>query len=420
MRADDKKSGNKILVSNPGKQYVHQLLFALERNNFNYRFFTSFWYKPGKFPFNFISFLPKKAAEKLKREFRKRYYEKLNDKFISQLPYWEIIREISDKLFGQKYAETMQFYRDRLHDRWVAWRLNNSYSTMIGYEESCVQSFRKAKEKGIITVLDLSQVHYRTIDSISQKYPVFNQMYSNKKLRDKINKIKQEELELADYVICLSDFAKGTLVDQGFNAQKIFTAYLGFDPYKFQPKKNYSLTGKLKIVFAGTLTRRKGLDLLLEASLQLSEKVDLTLIGPMADAGDLLNSYQGKYEWQPYVDQEELNILLNQSDLFVFPSYLDSWAMVVIEAMACGLPVIVSENTGAKEAVVNNSGFIIPAGNTDILKEKINYFYTNRSELKTMGENARTASLAYTWENYYETMNNIILKIQNYHEKGRK
>jgi glycosyltransferase involved in cell wall biosynthesis len=412
MKVPDKRSENKILVSNPGKQYTHQLVIALEKSQVDYRFFTSFWYRPGKFPFNLISFLPAKIRERAEKELKKRYDENVDGKFISQLSFFEIIRETTDKLFGQKFSEKMQFYRDRLHDKWVSARIDNSYKVIIGYEESCLQSFRKARAKGITTVLDLSQVHYKTIDIIAQKYTAFNHLYKNKELRNRINKIKQEELSLADYVICLSGFAKETLVQQGFNPENIFIAHLGFDPAKFQPKQNYQASGKLRVVFVGTLTRRKGIDLILEVHQQLADMMELTLIGPMADAIDLLDSYKGEYTWHPHVDQGKLNILLNQADLFVFPSYLDSWAMVVIEAMACGLPVIVSENTGAREAVLNNSGFVIPAGDADMLKEKISYFYENRSALQIMGQAARKESLAYTWDNYYKRIDHILLEIK--------
>jgi glycosyltransferase involved in cell wall biosynthesis len=420
MSDQHRKPDQEIWVSNPGKQYAHQLSRALEKNNFAYRFFTSFWYKPGKFPFSIMFILPAKLRRKLEAEFEKRYFKKLNGQYIFQFPYFELIREVCDKIFGNKYSEKMQYYRDRLHDRWVASKMDATCKVFIGYEESSLRSFLKAKEKGIITVLDLAQVHYKTIDFISQQHSVFKDLFKDKKLRDKINKIKHEELHLADYVICLSDFAKTSLVKEGFNKDKIFVAHLGFDPLKFKAKQAYSTDGKLKVVFVGTITRRKGIDLLLEVHKHLSEIMDLTFVGPMADGADLLNSYKGSFNWHPYMEQGELNNVLNQSDLFVFPSYLDSWGMVVIEAMACGVPVIVSDHTGAGEVVINNSGFLIPAGDAALLEEKIRYFYENRNALKIMGENAKAEASKFTWDAYYEEINRIILKIGEGNERGKK
>ena len=386
---------------------------GLQQNNYVCDFYTSFWYKPKTFPFNMLSILPKSIQVKLESEFKKRYHEGLNKITIYQNPWFEFLREISDKLMGQRFSEQMQFQRDRIHDRWVTGFIDKKYSMVIGYEETCLQTFRKAKSKGIITVLDLAQVHYQEIELIAAKYKAFGKIYSNRKLRDKINKIKEEELRLADYIICLSEFAKETLIMRGFSKERIFVANLGFDPLSFSPKTSYSKSGKLKVLFAGTLTGRKGIDLLLKASRDLNEFMELILVGPMADAEELLNQYQGYYTWHPFSDHAGLNKLLSQSDLFAFPSYLDSWAMVVVEAMACGLPVIISENTGAKTAVVDGSGFVIPTGNGEILKDKITYFYKNREALEVMGKNAAIASLNFTWNNYYERINKIAEKLNH-------
>ena len=73
-----------------------------------------------------------------------------------------------------------------------------------------------------------------------------------------------------------------------------------------------------------------------------------------------------------------MNKVFNESDVFVFPSYLDSWAMVVVEAMACGLPVLVSENTGAKDVVHESCGEILSVGNYHQLKEKIEYIINDK------------------------------------------
>ncbi|GFP33773.1 L-malate glycosyltransferase, partial [Candidatus Hakubella thermalkaliphila] len=90
-----------------------------------------------------------------------------------------------------------------------------------------------------------------------------------------------------------------------------------------------------------------------------------------------------------------------KSDIFAFPSNQDGFGSVVLEAMACGLPVIVSENTGAKDCVRDGiDGFIVPAADVDALCDRINYFYTNRDKVREMGRRAREQALKYDWESY--------------------
>lgn len=399
-----------IVVSNPGKQYTHQLLYALEKQNINYLFFTSFWYKPGKFPFNIIGILPEKIQTSLVTNLRKRFFESIPSDKVVSLPYFEILRELSDKIFGQRFSERMQFRRDRLHDYLVAKKLNKSFSLVIGYEEACLHTFRKAKQLGITTILDLAQIHYKDIENISLHHPQFGVLFNNKALRNRINKIKEEELQLSDYILCLSDFAKTSLVNNGIRPEKIFVVNPGFSPEKFKYKSNYKINNKLKLIFSGTITRRKGVDLLIRLASELSEQIELTLVGPMADADDLVIQTKG-ITHHPYVEQEKLNQLLIESDLHVFPSYLDSWAMVVIEAMATGLPVIVSENTGSKQAVSSETGFVVPAGDYENLKEKILYFYHNRNQVEVMGKEAAKQALNYTWDKYHIKINDVLAVI---------
>lgn len=407
MKDNIKRGG--ILVSNPGKQYTHQLLNALQKNNYVYKFITSVWYKPSSFPYSFFKFLPILLKKILQKEFLKRYDENVISDNVIQFPYLEVIREIGDKAFGQKFSERMQYYRDRLHDRYAANRLKDFNADMvIGYEESCLETFREAKKYGMTTVLDLAQIHFHEITNISNQFPIFKELYKNVSLRKKINKIKEEELKLADYIICLSEWAKESLIKNNIPSHKIYVANLGFDPDKFKGKEKYICEEKLKIVFVGTLTKRKGVDLLLNVSKELSSIVDLTMIGPLADASDLLDPQNNTFTWHPFVNHDQLSKLLREADLFVFPSYLDSWAMVVVEAMASGLPVIVSSNTGAKEALATDAGYIIPPGDTLILKERIRYLYNNKSLLKEMGINARKQSLLYTWDSYYLKIHFII------------
>lgn len=398
-----------IVVSNPGKQYTHQLLNALQKYKFNYKFITSVWYKPSRFPFSLIKFFPVLLKNKLHKEFLKRYDENVISDNVIQFSYFELIRELSDKVFGQKFSEQMQYVRDRLHDRYVANRLKGfNASIVIGYEESCLRTFREAKKQGITTVLDLAQIHYQEITVISNQFPMFKKLYKNSSLRKKINAVKDEELKLADYIICLSEWAKDSLIKHGIPEHKVYVANLGFDPLKFEAKINYEVGDKIKLLFVGTITNRKGLDLLLKVAQDLHSIADLTLVGPLADAEDLLNTQNINVTWHPYASHDQLSKLYREADLFVFPSYLDSWAMVVIEAMASGLPVIVSSNTGAKEAINSNCGFISPAGDNKIIMEKIMSLHNNKSLIREMGIEARKQSLLYTWNSYYAKIDNII------------
>ena len=91
------------------------------------------------------------------------------------------------------------------------------------------------------------------------------------------------------------------------------------------------------------------------------------------------------------------------ADIFVMPSLCESFGKVILEAMASGLPVIATTNTGARDVVKDGKhGFIIPIRDSKAIKDKIQYFYDNPSEIKRMGKNARKVAENYTWDRYSE------------------
>ena len=404
----------KILITHPGKQYVHHLLKALEVYNINYVFYTSFLYNPKKFPFTLIALLPKFIRTKVEKELKKRAFSELDNSKIFQYPWFEILREIGDKFLSENTKDELLYKRNIIHDKWVAKKLKHINPYMvIGYEESSYYTFKKARELGITTVLDLAQIHYKEIENISNTFPFFKKAFANTSLRKKINFIKENELKNTDYIICLSSFAEESLLKNGFDKNRIFIANLGADTSKFIPKKEYNNESTLKLIFVGTLFRRKGVDILLEAVKQLHKNIHLYLIGPMGDSESDLKKYEGEFTRVSFVHHEELNNYLNKADVFVLPSYLDSWGMVVTEAMACGLPVIVTNNTGAKDAVNKNCGIIIPTGDINALKDSIMFFYQNREKLEQMGRQAAIEALKFGWEHYHAQIQVILNKISN-------
>ncbi|MFB6212827.1 MAG: glycosyltransferase, partial [Candidatus Magasanikbacteria bacterium] len=76
--------------------------------------------------------------------------------------------------------------------------------------------------------------------------------------------------------------------------------------------------------------------------------------------------------------------------------------MVIIQAMACGLPVIATKNTGGPDIIEDGeNGFVIPIRDTQALKEKIQYLYENPKERKRMAKNAKeTVQDGFTWDDY--------------------
>lgn len=390
---------------------MHQLLYALQRKGWSYLFLTTVWNVKRNLWVKVIS----KLFPFTVSTFRKRYYNPLDETKIGINLLPEILRLLMN-LFYRRRDNEWVFWVDRMHDRHTANKIKTmEYDILIGYENASLDSFRVTRKKGKINVLDLAQVHHNTIESLRQQYSHFRNIIQNEKFAKKMDKLKEEQNKYVDYFFVLSELAKQSLVTAGISPSKIYVLNLGFDPSCFLLKQQYKKQ-KFTLLFAGSITRRKGVHLVVEAFRQLNlPDCELMLVGPIADAFDAVENLPEHSRYISFTSHEELVTYYQNADVFVFPSYLDSWAMVVIEAMACGTPVIISENTGSKDAVKKGGGFIVPVDDIDAIKEKILLFYNDREMIQSIGRKAHEVAKEYTWDSYHLQIHRAIEDIARKH-----
>lgn len=166
--------------------------------------------------------------------------------------------------------------------------------------------------------------------------------------------------------------------------------YNGVDTKLFKPIKVAPLTSKLNLIAIGNINKEKGLDYLFEAVKDMTDKVHLSIVGD----GLLLERYKRKYPFAKYygrVGHKDLPLIINQHDILVHPSYVESMPNVVLEAMACGKPVIATNIYGVPEIVDHEkNGLLIPPKNVSKLIAAIIFFIKNKEMIGIMGNNART------------------------------
>lgn len=134
--------------------------------------------------------------------------------------------------------------------------------------------------------------------------------------------------------------------------------------------------GDTVFAFSGNLQPHKGVDILIKAFNILRKKrkdVHLVIIGE-GPKKDELKENAGVTEsihWMGFVNQSKMPVYLAATDMFVLPSYMEPWGLVVNEAMACGLPCIVSDAVGAGPDLIaeGETGEIVPVGAPRLLAE---------------------------------------------------
>lgn len=402
----------KILVSNPSKQYTIQLIHALQNLGHEVYFFTAIWqYQKPPFWQKILSIMPG-----VQNQFTKKSAREIEDQIV--ITSWPgILYKFFGRIILYFDVERWSYWEDRIHDREATkWIQKIQPDLFIGYEKSCLFSFRVAKKMGIHTLLDCSQVHPHFIAKLRTDFPFFKPITGSEKLFSTISRTKMLEYQLADQIGCLSDFAKQTFLDNSIPSNKLGVVHISYNPNLFY-RKTTSTEAKSnirKFIYVGAVMYRKGIADLLQAL--YDEKIDfefqLTIVGPGGDASSLLKQYiqvHNNIIYHAFLGHEALCNILQEQELLILPSYLDSWAVVVPEAMACGVPALVSTHTGAAELINNNeNGWIIEPGQPSQIRKQLLHFHQNIDTLPRWRSGAIEAAHVYSSGRYKEEVNQLL------------
>jgi glycosyltransferase involved in cell wall biosynthesis len=169
-------------------------------------------------------------------------------------------------------------------------------------------------------------------------------------------------------------------------------------------------------LFAGAAIHRKGFDLLLEAFARAAAGVAravLRVVGRLGESAALLARYpELPIEALGAVDQARLAAELRRADCLVLPSRQDSYGMVVAEALASGVPVLVSDMVGAAALVAEGeNGWVVPAGDAGALAARMAWCLRHRDEVRAMRPACRRSAEAATWPAYHRRLAELLGKV---------
>lgn len=315
----------------------------------------------------------------------------------------ELIGHVLWRLPGANSLYLAYWIRDNLYD-WLARRHVDAADIFHGLNHFSLYTMRKARRLGMKTLIERGSAHPETVHTLlSEEYARYGLRFpqANKML---IAKHVQEYHE-ADTVIVPSDFVRRTMIEKGIPEEKLRIVPPGFAPEQFHPGSGDRRDDIFRILFVGAIGLQKGVQYLLEAFKQLAlPNSELVLVGGIfPDSHAFLPQYEGLYRHVNFMPQDQLIDLYNSASVFVLPSIQDGFGMVVYEAAACGLPVIVSENVGATIRD-GQDGYIVPVRNMDALRERLSQLYHDPSLRQAMGRSAMAYARQFTWENSYQKL----------------
>ena len=173
----------------------------------------------------------------------------------------------------------------------------------------------------------------------------------------------------SDIIFASSKATYDELIERGINADKIKLMPRGVDTEKFSPTNPYngpSLPEGFNFLFVGRVSKEKDLPVLEQAFQQLSrlrDDVNLIIVGDGPYLETMRKNMAGtSTHFTGYLEGKSLQTIYNSCDAFIFPSTTDTFGNVVLEAQACGLPVVVSDLGGPKENMLSEKTGMIVKG----------------------------------------------------------
>ncbi|MEM4330483.1 MAG: glycosyltransferase family 4 protein [Candidatus Pacearchaeota archaeon] len=281
------------------------------------------------------------------------------------------------------------------------------YHSWIGVGKDAA---KKSKKEGAILILEGANSHPLNILKIlKEDYKKYLSSEKIKKIEENLKK-EAEFIRIFDYILCPSNFVYNSFLKEGFRREQLILLPYGVDINDFSPKKEKK-DKIFRAIFVGSVQLRKGVHYLLQAWDKLKLKnAELLIVGRIwPDAKEAIKKYKNNktIKFIGFANPKEY---YKKSDVFVFPSLEEGSALVTYEAMASGLPIITTFNSGSI-ARNGKEGFIVPIRDVKALKKRILYFYKNPEVAEKMGKAARKRVENFTWEKYGENLVKAYKKI---------
>lgn len=401
----------KITVTHPAATpLAYNLVAGLQARGHDVIFDTGFYYKPRLA--RLVERLPTRFRRKLERELGRRFQHGIDPDTV-RLCDWqlELVRVISNRLgMPQNMRNAMQrLHESRLDQAAARWIPRDRPDIAIAHDDAASRTLEAARAHGIRTVLNQVVGHRsigrRLLREECTLCPEFaDSIPGNPQAADE--EVDTAEIIAADSILVPSSYVSVTLQEIGVPEERIVVLPYGVDASRFRPQN--TPRRPFRVLFVGQISQRKGIRYLLESFKRLKLKeAELILVGGVIGSGDCLARYRDIFTHVHNVPYAEVHRYFSTASIFVYPSLHEGSALAIFEALASGLPVITTPNSGS---VVRDGtdGYIVPIRDTEALMDRMQHLYDDEDLRQSMAQNARTRAEEYSWDKYSDNLERVL------------
>ncbi len=296
---------------------------------------------------------------------------------VSTFP-WLIGSSMAMARFGLASAgQRLNYLATVSFDRWMARNLEEC-DVFHSLSQFGLESHRIAKERyGALTVCDRGSSHMlHQCHILAEEFDRLGLPF--RQTDPRLVERELAEYERADLIFVPSEFVHRTFLEHGVPKRKLRKNPYGVDLRAFRPVPKAD--DIFRVIYVGALSVRKGIPCLLEALGGLNlPRFELWLIGSaLPEIAPFLARHEGGFRYLGPIPRTELYRYYSQGSVFVMASIEEGLAMVQAQAMACGLPIVATANTGAEDIVTDGvEGFVVPIRDPEVIRDRVLRLYND-------------------------------------------
>lgn len=297
-------------------------------------------------------------------------------------------------------------------------RRSHGVQAVYAYMDAAEQTFLAAKEKGLRTIYELPTPYWRFTREVvmeekrlrpdwAMTLPVLEEGSEAMLRRDR-------ELQLADMVVVPSELVRDSLkLAPAFKGRVEVVPY-GCPEASERPSVVARPQGRLRVLYVGSLNQGKGLAYLAEAMSGLEGVAELTVIGSRtADKPcAALDAFLAAHRHRSGLSHSEVLAEMREHDVLVLPTLYEGLALVLLEAMACGMAVVTTPRSGLGDLIQDGrEGFVVPIRSAEAIRERLKRLAADEGLLKSMRSAALDWSCEHSWQRFREGIRRVVEEV---------